>query len=380
MILHVIKSNIYSGAENVVCQIIKGLSDREEFIYMAPHGPIEDKLKSIGLYDNYYGINKLDVASIKAAVEKFHPTVVHAHDFTASVLCAFALKGSVPIISHLHNNPPWIQKFHYKTISYLMACKYIDHILMVSDAVRDEYRYTSKIKCPITIVGNPFSVDGVKSQVKRELFEADGAGVSAEASNSVGSRADVSDGTGVSSVSEFQSYDSDLLFVGRLTEQKNPMLVLEVAKELAEAGLVKRVRIVGDGELMPELQQFVVDNRLSDMVVLEGFKKNSYDYMACTEVLMMPSKWEGFGLVALEAMSLGVPVVSTNSGGLVKIMDDSCGFICEGKDEFVAAITSLLTDADLYANKSSGATKRAIEYNNIDEYCGKLLDIYKSFQ
>ena len=357
MILHVIKSKIYSGAENVVCQIIKGLSDREEFIYMAPHGPIEDKLKSIGLYDNYYGIDKLDVASIKAAVEKFHPTVVHAHDFTASVLCAFALKGSVPIISHLHNNPPWIQKFHYKTISYLMACKYIDHILMVSDAVRDEYRYTSKIKCPITIVGNPFSVDGVKAQVKQELFGADGTGVS-----------------------EFQSYDSDLLFVGRLTEQKNPMLVLEVAKELAEAGLVKRVRIVGDGELMPELQQFVTNAGLSDVVVLEGFKKNSYDYMACTEVLMMPSKWEGFGLVALEAMSLGVPVVSTNSGGLVKIMDNSCGFVCEGKDEFVAAITSLLTDADLYASKSSGATKRAMEYNNIDEYCGKLLDIYRSFQ
>ncbi len=370
MILHVIKSKIYSGAENVVCQIIKGLSDREEFIYMAPHGPIEDKLKSIGLYDNYYGIDKLDVASIKAAVEKFHPAVVHAHDFTASVLCAFALKGSVPIISHLHNNPPWIQKFHYKTISYLMACKYIDHILMVSDAVRDEYRYTSKIKCPITIVGNPFSVGGVKSQVKQELFGADGAGVSAEAGNLVGSMAD----------SQFQSYDSDLLFVGRLTEQKNPMLVLEVAKDLVDAGLIKRVRIVGDGELMPELQHFVTNAGLSDVVVLEGFKKNSYDYMACTEVLMMPSKWEGFGLVALEAMSLGVPVVSTNSGGLVKIMDDSCGFICESKDEFVAAITSLLTDADLYASKSSGATKRAMEYNNIDEYCGKLLDIYRSFQ
>jgi glycosyltransferase involved in cell wall biosynthesis len=251
-----------------------------------------------------------------------------------------------------------------------MACKYIDHILMVSDAVRDEYRYTSKIKCPITIVGNPFSVDGVKSQVKQELFVADGAGVSAEAGNLVGSMAD----------SQFQSYDSDLLFVGRLTEQKNPMLVLEVAKDLVDAGLIKRVRIVGDGELMPELQHFVTNAGLSDVVVLEGFKKNSYDYMACTEVLMMPSKWEGFGLVALEAMSLGVPVVSTNSGGLVKIMDDSCGFICESKDEFVAAITSLLTDADLYASKSSGATKRAMEYNNIDEYCGKLLDIYRSFQ
>ena len=371
MILHVIKSNIYSGAENVVCQIIKGLSDHEEFVYMAPHGPIEEKLKSIGLYDNYYGIDKLDTSSIKAAVEKFKPSVVHAHDFTASVLCALALKNTVPIVSHLHNNPPWIKSFNIKTISYLIACKYINHILMVSDAVKDEYRFTSKIKCPITIVGNPFSVYGVKSQVKQELFSVGcGADVLAEASSLLGCGAD----------SEFQSYDSDLLFVGRLTEQKNPMLVLEVAKELAEAGLVKRVRIVGDGELMPELQQFVADNELSDVIILEGFTKNAYDYMACTEVLIMPSKWEGFGLVALEAMALGVPVVSTNSGGLVKIMDASCGVICSTKDEFVAAIKSLLTDEDLYASKSSGATKRALEYNNIDEYCGKLLEIYRSFQ
>lgn len=369
MILHVIKSKIYSGAENVVCQIIKGLSNHEEFIYIAPHGPIEDKLKSIGLYDNYYGIDKLDVASIKAAVEKFHPTVVHAHDFTASVLCAYALKGSVPIISHLHNNPPWIQKIHYKTISYLMACKYIDHILMVSEAVKNEYRYTSKIKCPITIVGNPFSVEGVKSQVKKELFS------SGDVSGDSGVLAGDSAGD-----SEFQDYDSDLLFVGRLTEQKNPMLVLEVAKELATAGLVKRVRIVGDGELAPELQQYVADNGLSDVVILEGFRKNSYDYMACTSVLMMPSKWEGFGLVALEAMSLGVPVVSTNSGGLLRIMDNSCGFVCGSKDEFVSAISTLLTDADLYASKSTGATKRALEYNNIDVYCSKLLAIYRSFQ
>ncbi|MCR5580668.1 MAG: hypothetical protein K6F66_03680, partial [Pseudobutyrivibrio sp.] len=66
MILHVVKSNIYSGAENVVCQIITGLSEREEFIYMAPHGPIEDKLKSMGLYDHYYGIDSLDASSIQA--------------------------------------------------------------------------------------------------------------------------------------------------------------------------------------------------------------------------------------------------------------------------------------------------------------------------
>ena len=122
MILHVIKSNIYSGAENVVCQIIKGLSGREEFVYMAPHGPIEDKLRSIGLINCYRGIDKLSVYEIKKAVEELQPDVVHAHDFTASVLCGIALKGKVPVISHLHCNPLWLKNpLHPKSFSYYLA-------------------------------------------------------------------------------------------------------------------------------------------------------------------------------------------------------------------------------------------------------------------
>lgn len=345
MILHVVKSNIYSGAENVVCQIITGLSEREEFIYMAPHGPIEDKLKSMGLYDHYYGIDSLDASSIQAAVDKFHPSVVHAHDFTASVLCALALKNRVPIISHLHNNPPWIKKFHIKTISYLMACKYIDHILMVSDAVRDEYRYTNRLKCPYTIVGNPFSVEGVKSQVSSD--------------NSTKLR-------------------SDLLFVGRLTEQKDPMTVVKVAKALLDKQIISCARLVGDGELKDELQTYITDNGLDSQVILEGFTKNAYDYMASTRVLMMPSKWEGFGLVALEGMALGIPVVGSDAGGLKHIIDDTCGKVCASPDDYVDSITELLSRPDIYESKSAGASARALEYNNINEYCNRLYDIYQS--
>lgn len=344
MILHVIKSKIYSGAENVVCQIINGLNDREDFVYMAPHGPIEDKLKSLGLYEKYRGIDSLSISEIQKAVQELQPSVVHAHDFTASVFCAFALKGSVPIISHLHNNPPWIKKFHLKTISYLMACKYIDHILMVSSAVKDEYRYTSKIKCPITIIGNPFSVDGVCSQVTNK------------------NNPDIA---------------SDLLFVGRLTEQKNPQLVIEVAKALYEKGIISKARIVGDGELREELDSLICQYNLQDVISMEGFIKNSYDYMANTKVQIMPSKWEGFGLVALEAMSLSKPVVCSGEGGLINIVDDSCGKVCRTADEYVDAISELLSNNDLYMKKSQGAYKRAMEYNNINDYCNTLYDIYE---
>lgn len=346
MILHVIKSFIYSGAENVVCQIINGLSDKEEFIYMAPHGPIEDKLKSIGLYDRYFGIEKLDVASIQEAVKKFQPSVVHAHDFTSSVLCGIALKGSVPIVSHLHNNPPWIKKMNIKSLSYLYASRYFNHILMVSDAVRDEYRYSSKIKCPMTIVGNPFSVDGVRAQVDETIAASDETA-------------------------------SDILFAGRLVEQKDPMLFAEIAKKLIENGTIKIARVIGDGEYYEPLANFVAENKLEGKLILEGFKKNSYDYMTHTKLQVMPSKWEGFGLVALEAMALGRPVLGTQNGGLINILDESCGYICSSLDDYVAAAAEILADPALYEKKSEGAKARALEYNNINEYCDKLYKIYE---
>lgn len=348
MILHVIKSNIYSGAENVVCQIIKGLSNHEEFIYMAPHGPIEDKLKSLNLYDHYYGIEKLDIATIRAAVKKFQPTIIHAHDFTASVLCSLAIKDSLPIISHLHNNPPWIKDFNIKSISYSLACRNFKHILMVSDAVKDDYRYTSKIKCPITIVGNPFSVDGVVSQVDNNNNSED--------------------------------IKSDILFVGRLVEQKNPLLFATVAKELLTSGTISIARVVGDGELLGALEAFVKENELEGKLILDGFKKNSYDYMANTKLQIMPSQWEGFGLVALEAMSLGRPVLATNNGGLVHILDDSCGYVCFSVSDYVKAATELLSNQSLYDEKSAGARARALEYNNIDDYCDKLYSIYEEIR
>lgn len=315
---------------------------------MAPHGPIEDKLKSIGLYDNYYGIEKLDAATIKAAVEKFHPTVVHAHDFTASVLCGMALKDSIPIISHLHNNPPWIKKINIKSLSYLMASKHFNHILMVSDAVRDEYRFTSKIKCPYTIVGNPFSVDSVVSQVNE--------------------------------VADSSALESDVLFVGRLVEQKDPLLFAQIAKVLLDKRLIKTARMVGAGELEGALTDFVKDNRLEGKLILEGFSKESYDYMSRTKIQIMPSKWEGFGLVALEAMSLGKPVLGTQNGGLVNIIDDSCGYICSSLDDYVNAATELLSDSALYERKTAGAKARALEYNNINEYCDKLYKIYEELK
>lgn len=340
MILHVIKSNIYSGAENVVCQIIKGLSGREDFVYMAPHGPIEDKLRSIGLYENYRGVDKITVSEIKKAVNELKPTAVHAHDFTASVLCGYALKGRVPVISHIHCNPLWLKNsLHPNSISYYIASRWFSEIITVSDAVSREYVYSDKIKCPITTLGNPFSVEQVLNAAK-----------------------------------EGASDSSDILYVGRFNPAKNPLGAIKIFEALPNHNQLT-FRMIGNGELLEECKEYAATHGLN--VVFEGFKDNVYTFMNSTKLVLMPSIFEGFGLVALEAMSLGKPVVCSGVGGLSDIINEDCGYICSDTAAYSAAITELLTDETIYGQKTTAARNRAAEFDNLDKYCNQMLSIYK---
>ncbi len=341
MILHVIKSNIYSGAENVVCQIIKGLSGREDFVYMAPHGPIEDKLRSIGLYDKYRGVDKITVSEIKKAVKELNPTTVHAHDFTASVLCGYALKGRVPVISHIHCNPLWLKNpLHPNSLSYFVASRWFKEIITVSDAVKREYVYSDKIKCPITTLGNPFSVN--------QVLTAAGEGV---------------------------SDSSDILYVGRFNPAKNPLGAIKIFEALPNHDALT-FRMIGNGELLEECKNYAESHSLN--IVFEGFKDNVCTYMNATKLILMPSIFEGFGLVALEAMSLGKPVVCSGVGGLSDIINDNCGYICKDLNEYSAAVTELLGNPEIYGQKTTAARNRAAEFDNLDNYCEKMLKIYNN--
>lgn len=106
-VMHILNTGAYSGAENVVISIITHTRNDVESIYVSPKGTIESVLNENGI--RYYPVNKLSVHSISKAIRRENPNIIHAHDFTASVLVSLCKTG-IPIISHLHNNPPWIKK------------------------------------------------------------------------------------------------------------------------------------------------------------------------------------------------------------------------------------------------------------------------------
>jgi len=109
-----------------------------------------------------------------------------------------------------------------------------------------------------------------------------------------------------------------VLAVGRLAIQKRFDLLVEAAAGLAHA----QVRIVGEGPIEADLRRLIEDRGLGDRVVLCGRRADVPSLLAGADVLAMPSDFEGLPLVALEAMSVGTPVVGTRVCGVADAVVD----------------------------------------------------------
>jgi glycosyltransferase involved in cell wall biosynthesis len=92
----------------------------------------------------------------------------------------------------------------------------------------------------------------------------------------------------------------------------------------------------------------------------------------------MPSAWEGFGLTAVESMALGKPVLAAPVGGLKDIVDECCGKLCATVAEFVDEAAALLTNPELYAQKSRAAGEQAKRYGGNAGYYNGIEAVYAS--
>ena len=110
-----------------------------------------------------------------------------------------------------------------------------------------------------------------------------------------------------------------------------------------------------------------------------GFQENPYPILKNSKVLVLPSKWEGFGLVSIEALTLGKPVVCSDAGGLKKIVTKDCGYVIENEnvDQYVSEILELVNDENYYERKHNAALDRAKDLNNIDQY---IEQVYREYE
>lgn len=339
-VAHFLKQGGYSGAENVVIQIIEGTSELCDSIYVSPGGLISNILSAKGI--NYYELNNISIGCIKKALRSIQPDIIHAHDYSMSLLLGLSSK-SIPIISHLHNNPPWIKYLNIKSIAYYLASRKYMRIFCVSDSIMKEYVFGRFIHVPVKIIGNPVDIDAIRKKVEVD--------------------------------SEEKLFN--IAYLGRFSPPKNPIRFIRIIDSIKRKIPEINAIMIGDGELKKEVENEIKSRGLESTIILTGFLSNPYSILKQSEILCMTSDWEGYGLAAVEALALGVPVVCTHVGGLPGIVDSTCGKVCESEDEILKVIKAILLNNDKMICLHEGALKRAEELNNKSCYMRRMKNTYK---
>ena len=148
---------------------------------------------------------------------------------------------------------------------------------------------------------------------------------------------------------KYKKSKSLIVAVGRLVEQKNFNLLIDVAKILNERMVECEILILGDGEQREMLDKKIKELNLKKMVKLMGYIKNPYPYMREADVFCLTSLAEGFPTVIAESLALDCPFVSTRVAGVDELSGyGKCGIVVENKKESIAnALINIIENEEL---------------------------------
>ena len=153
-------------------------------------------------------------------------------------------------------------------------------------------------------------------------------------------------------------------FVGRLVDQKGCDVLIEAMPKVLAQHPEIRLRVVGDGPDRPRLEALTHRLDLARAVDFVGYRPTSAALLADVDIVVVPSRYEPFGIVAVEAMASGRPVVASAVGGLSEIVaDGQTGLLVPpgDPDRLAAALTRLLDHPEVRETMASASRRRVAE-------------------
>lgn len=169
-------------------------------------------------------------------------------------------------------------------------------------------------------------------------------------------------------------HEKMLVHISNFRPVKRIMDVLAIFQKVRES-VPARLIMVGDGPERHRAEQWSRENGLVDCIDFVGNVKEPQEILAGADLFVLPSESESFGLSALEAMALGVPVISSNTGGLPEVNKEGVsGHLCNVGEisEMAAKSLDILNNWDAY---SKGAREVAGEFG-IERVLNQYLTIY----
>jgi glycosyltransferase involved in cell wall biosynthesis len=170
--------------------------------------------------------------------------------------------------------------------------------------------------------------------------------------------------------------------VGRLWEQKNPACLLRAAvRVLEKTDKPVQFFFIGDGQLRPELEQFIADHGLQSSVQIMGWRQDVAELLSVLDVFVLPSLWEGMPLAILEAMASKLPVIASDISGnhdLVTHGVDGILFDSDNDEQLADALLSLMNSPSMREELGAKARDKVFEHYQVHDRVERVSNLYLS--
>lgn len=347
-IIHLSSSLGGGGAEQMVFQLSK-LSrpkDKTIVISVSSVNTLEQKFVDSGIECHFLNITSFKNASLFKGLEKLHSIinnekdiVFHCHQYHGYLLSVFyKLKyfKRIPTVFTLHSST--IEKFNRKLVLFLTQI-FRNKDIVFSKNAKKWYLKNSKI-IPNGVDFNDLSLKNQRTYNSSKPFS--------------------------------------FLFLGRLSKEKNPLIMVTVAKKLLENNISNFIfNVVGEGNLKEALSNGIAANNLKIHFNLLGFQSNVKAFLEQSDCLILPSFWEGMPMVIIEAAAAKLPIVATPVGSIPDFLSSNNAFL-SNHDTFYESMISVINNYEQALKKSEILYEEMKHQFHIENVYNKHLKVYKS--
>ena len=176
----------------------------------------------------------------------------------------------------------------------------------------------------------------------------------------------------------------NLLFIGRLDRQKQPLRLLEVVVALRDRGVPCFLHVIGDGNLESQKKRFlrgVQKYRLENLVCWYGEQplESLYDWYRIADALILTSDWEGVPMVLYQALAMQVVPVTAAVGGCGELVTPECGFLVTPPQHVAGYVEALICLTDPARREAMGRAGRLRmqSYFNLDGLDRDYYNLYR---
>lgn len=366
-VLHVLWRGTGGGAERHVLDLSGELQKRgvsNAVLYICTDGGIATELTRRDVRHAVCGIKSgLDPRGplrVASAVRKFNPEMIHDHVSVPWLRTLARRSEGRTIVATEHGHvlrPGFVKEGPRLWVERIGADKtdlYIAPSRAIATAIEEHYRFPAErirviphgLEKPDTPLPST-----AREDVRRELEIGEG--------------------------------ELFLAFIGRLDENKGIYLLIEAFSRVAERSKQVVLVVAGTGPLAGELREQIDQKGLTSRVRLLGYREDVARLLTGADIFILPSRNESFGIVLLEAMIAGLPMIATRVGGIPDVVEDGVtGILTEPGDSeaLASAVVDLADNERKRQSLGRAGHTRWAERFTLDRCVEKTLEAYRWIQ